>query len=160
MNHVTIGVDPGDSTGIAMLWNCQLWHVFQGKPEDAVTLIELTIDRFHGQDKGEVAIACERFVAMSTRGRTHQPTAQRVGGALEHLAKKNEIKFRWQGPADAWAIASNERLKQLGMLQTAESVKQPDANDANMAVRHALLYESSTHATAFHELLKKHGVVL
>lgn len=157
MSVVVIGVDPGDSTGVAILKDTTLWHTFQGTPEDGITLVELTIGRFHGTEDS-VALACERYVSMSRRGRTHQPTAQRAGGVLEHMARQHEIPFRWQGPADAWAIASNDRLKLLGMLQTPEDVQQPDAQDVNMAVRHALLYLSNTHATVFHQLLREHGV--
>jgi hypothetical protein len=158
MSLVIIGVDPGDSTGVGIFKDTELWHVFQGEPGDALTLIELTIGRFHdGETK--VAIACERFVSQGGRGRTHQPTAQRAGGVIEHMAEQHGVHFRWQGPADAWAIASNERLKLMGMLQTGESVKQPDAKDVNMAIRHALLYMSSTYARTFHAILRAHGIM-
>jgi hypothetical protein len=133
---VVIGVDPGDSTGVAILKDMDLFFAFQGDPGDALT-----------------------FVDMSRRARTHQPTAQRVAGALEHMARTHGCMFRYQGPADAHAVADNEKLKQLGMLQTPGTVGKADANDANMAVRHALLYLSSMHARLFHDILAKHHVI-
>jgi hypothetical protein len=154
---VVIGVDPGDSTGVAILKDMDLFFAFQGDPGDALTFVELAIMRVTATD--QVAIVCERFVAMSRRARTHQPTAQRVAGALEHMARTHGCMFRYQGPADAHAVADNEKLKQLGMLQTPGTVGKADANDANMAVRHALLYLSSMHARLFHDILAKHHVI-
>ena len=158
MSVVVIGVDPGDSAGVGIIKDTELWHVFQGTPGDAMTLIELTVTNFH-EEEHTVAIACERFVNLSSRGRTHQPTAQKVGGALEHLAEQHNVKFRFQGPADAHAIATNETLRQLGMFQTPSMIGRPDANDVNMAIRHALLYLSSTHVTLFKTMLERGGVI-
>jgi hypothetical protein len=158
MSTVIIGVDPGDSTGVATLIDTKLFHAYQGPPGDALTLIELTIARHRSSD---VTIACERYVNMQTRGRgrTHQPTAQRVSGALEHIAKQQKCRFVLQSPADAWGIASNELLRRVGMYQTNLTVGQTDADDANMAARHALLYLSHKHATLFADLLQRNGVV-
>lgn len=159
MSVIVIGFDPGDSCGVGIIKDTELFHVFQGSAGDALTIVELTIMNFDHEDD-TVAIACERYVSMSNRGRTHQPSAQKVGGALEHMAEHHKCKFRFQGPADAHSVATNEMLRQLGMYQTAETVKAPDANDTNMAIRHALLYMSNTHATLFHEILKKHGAMM
>jgi hypothetical protein len=155
---VVIGVDPGDSTGVGIIRDTELFYAYQGDPGEALTLTELTITRFNNDDD-VVAVACERFVSMSRQARTHQPTAQRVAGALEHMARTHGCMFRYQGPADAHAIADNEKLKQLGMLQTPGTIGQLDASDANMAVRHALLYLSNTHARLFHDILAKHHVI-
>jgi hypothetical protein len=155
---IIIGVDPGDSTGVAMLKDTELFYAYQGDAGEAATLVELTIDRFRKTDT-KLAVACERYVTQSRRGRTHQPTAQRTGGVIEHMCQKHDVPFRWQGPADAWAIANNDRLKLLGLLLAPGDVSRPDANDVNMAMRHALLYMSNTHATVFREILRKHGVV-
>jgi hypothetical protein len=156
MSVFIIGVDPGDSTGVGIIKDGTLWKAFQGTPADALTLIELTITHFD-ENENEVAIACERYVSMQSRGRTHQPTAQRIGGAIENLAERHKRKFVWQGPADAWAIASNALLTQLGWLQTNLTVGQKDATDANMALRHALLYIARTYATQFDTLLRSCG---
>jgi hypothetical protein len=157
MSVIVIGVDPGDSTGVAIIKDTELFHAHQGRPGSSLTLVEISLERFT-RNGDDVAIAYERFVSMSNRGRTHQPTAQKIAGALERLAEQYKCKVRAQGPADAHAVASNELLRQLGMHQTSESIKQPDANDANMAVRHALLYLSNTHATLFQAILRKHGL--
>ena len=159
MTVIVIGVDPGDSTGVAIIKDNALFHAFQGTPEDALTLVELTITRFDGEDD-DVTVAGERYVNMQTRGgRSHQPTAQRVLGALEHLVTHHDCRFILQGPADAWALASNTLLRRLGMYQTNKMLDTPDADDANMAIRHALLYLSHAHATLFHDLMRRHGVM-
>jgi hypothetical protein len=159
MTVIVIAVDPGDSTGVAIIKDTELWHAFQGTPEDALTLVELTITRFN-VDGNIVIVVGERYVNMQSHsGRTHQPTAQRVIGVLEHLAASHNVTFVLQGPADAWAIASNLTLRQLGMYQTSKMLYTTDADDANMAVRHALLYLSHTHATLFHAILRRHGIM-
>lgn len=163
MSRHIIGVDPGDSAGVAIITDDddllgvpRLFHVFQGTPSDALTLVELMIAR--GYDDEDVTVVCERFVSMrSRRGRTHQPTAQRMGGAIEHVAQHHGVRFVYQNPSDAWAVASNDLLQRLGMLQTGQSIGQRDADDANMAVRHALLYLAQHRATRFDALLKSVG---
>ncbi len=156
MTVVVIGVDPGESTGVATLVDARLMHAWQGSAKDALTLIELTIVRYIAAD---VTIACERFVSMRRqRGQTHQPTAQRVSGAVEYLARHHGCRFVQQGPADAWAMAPNDILFALGVYQRGSDVGQADGSDANMAIRHALLYLSHAHATLFDELLRRHRI--
>ena len=152
MSVVVIGVDPGDSTGVAALCDGKLIAAFQGTPEDAVTLIEILLTRFNQPDH-DVTIACERFIQLGGRARTHQPTAQRLGGVIEAIARTYEVRFIWQGPADAWAIADNALLHRLKMFRTSHDVQQGDANDANMAVRHAILCLARLYASTFDALL-------
>jgi hypothetical protein len=152
MSTYIIGVDPGDSTGVAIFKDTQLLHVFQGEPDRAATLVELILSRAIDEDR--VTFVCERFTnARSARVTTHQPTAQRVIGVMQHLAETYSYTLELQGPADAHAIMTNPMLRDLKLLQRARDVGQPDANDVNMAVRHALLAMSKHHATLFESLL-------
>lgn len=161
--RIVIGVDPGDSMGVAIVMTndvnlLTLLQAYQGPPGDALTLMELVLQRHAGTD-GTVAVACERYVNMGSRHRTHQPTAQRMSGAVEALAQRFGAHFVQQGPSDAWAAAPNDVLRKLGWFQTAADTATGDANDANMAVRHALLYAMNRHATLFDALLRAHGVI-
>jgi sigma54-dependent transcription regulator len=164
MTVVVIGVDPGDSAGVAIITDKThgvptLIKAFQGSPGDAVTLVEVVLARYATTD-ADVTIACERYVSMQTRGRgkTQQPAAQRMIGVLEHIATEAGVRFVLQGPAEAWAIASNELLRTTHLYQTRDTVDSPDANDANMAIRHALAYMARAHTTLFDALLRRYGV--
>jgi sigma54-dependent transcription regulator len=166
MTVVVIGVDPGDSAGVAIITDDMqalvgapaLVKAFQGTAGDAVTLVELVLARYASGN--DVTIACERYVNMQTRGRgkTQQPTAQRMIGTLEHLATVAHVRFVLQGPAEAWAIAPVALLRKIEMYQTKDTVDRSDANDANMAIRHALAYMARAHTTLFDALLRRYGV--
>jgi hypothetical protein len=166
MTVVVIGVDPGDSAGVAIITDDvhgvpTLVKAFQGSPGDALTLVELVLGHYAPHD-ADVTIACERYVSMQTRGRgrTQQPAAQRMIGVLEHVATEAGVRFVLQGPAEAWAIASNELLRSTHLYQTKDTIDRSDANDANMAIRHALAYMARAHTTLFDALLRRYGVGL
>jgi hypothetical protein len=150
IDAVIIGVDPGDSMGLACFDNTKLIFALQNDPHQALTMLELACDKFKPR---KIVIACERF----TSGRathSHQPTAQRVIGAVERLAKKRKIDFVLQGPADARAIAPDDLLRKLKLWQTSAGLGTPDANDANMAVRHALLLIATRYAATFEKMIR------
>jgi hypothetical protein len=162
-----VGVDPGDSTGVAIFDGAQLMHTFQGTPHDGLTLVKLILDRAGPDD--EVTIGVERFTQGRRVAHSHQPVAQQVIGAVQHIVSEcnqrrelnnvhTQVTLLQQGPADAWAVASNELLRKLGLWQTKKDVAQADAVDANMAVRHALLVMAKRHARLFDALLTDAGV--
>lgn len=154
MSVLVIGVDPGDSTGVAVLMDGQLTYVFQGTPERAVALVELVLERAT-RSADTITLACERFIQQrSQRTQSHQPRAQQIAGVMQHVAERYAVQFVLQGAADAWAIADNNALRKLKVHQSAKSVQQPDADDANMAVRHALLCLARHHASLFDAILK------
>jgi len=160
MTLLVIGVDPGDSMGVGALRQDgllpTLTYAAQGDPHHGMDAIELLLQ--HHAQTHTCVIACERYVNFTSRHRTHQPVAQQVMGATEHLAKRYDATFVLQAPADAWAVAPNHLLHQLGMWQTAKTVDAGDANDANMAIRHALVYLMRSHNTLFDALLRHHNV--
>jgi len=150
------GVDPGESTGVAWLnLDTRVLIAFQGTPTDALTFLEIGLSRV---TVGDVChVGCERFVSMRGRAQSHQPTAQRVAGAVEALAYRYAVGCVLQSPADAWAVAPNELLRKLDYFQKGERFNTPDANDANMAVRHALLVTARTYASRFEALVRDVG---
>lgn len=146
-----VGVDPGDSTGVAAFREHELIWVAQDEPTKMLDGIEVLLT--HATAANEVvAVGCERFVSRPGH-HTHQPTAQRVIGAVERLTDGYGQLFYLQGPADAHAIASNDDLRKMGLFQRRSDVDQRDAMDANMAVRHALLVMSRHSATTFERVL-------
>lgn len=158
-NHRTtfaVGIDPGTSTGLAIIRGDGLRiHGEQGPP----SILDDFTHRFPfllypGMD---VLLACERFVVtVDTAKHSAQPTAQEVIGVVARLGRLNNWRLYMQTPADAKAIAPNSLLVDLGLKLTGKDVERPDANDANDATRHALLVLAHHRASVFDSLL--HGI--
>jgi hypothetical protein len=161
---VIIGVDPGESMGVAALMNGVLIGATQGTAQEGLIAVELLLDRFrnveptYGSRKIEpdtdVIVAMERFVSQTRQVHSHQPVAQQMVGAVTLLAEQYGARVVMQGPADARFCANNHLLRKLGMFQTRGTVDQQDANDANMAIRHALLCLSRVQASVFETLVE------
>jgi hypothetical protein len=136
----------------------QLFTTFQGAPKEALLVVEVMLDRVRqliekGEDH-ELVVGCERFTQLHRRTAiTHKPIAQQVVGQVEGLGDRYGFTVSLQGPADAKAVAPNDVLKRTGLLVSKHDVDRPDANDVNMAVRHAILALSRKHATLFERLV-------
>lgn len=150
MSTLIIGIDPGDSTGLAAIRDGRLLTAFQGTPANATRMAEILLDKYRATDK--ITIVVERFTPRHGHV-THQPTAQQYIGVVRNLATKWVVKLVEQGPAEAKAVASNAMLRALDMFPTGKTVGQPDADDAVMAVKHALKYLSASQASVFEQLL-------
>lgn len=155
-DRYVIGVDGGESTGVSVLRDVKLFAIFQGPWADALEWLDDVVDRVTEPDFGalDVAIAAECFThgAGSVRC-SSQPRAGRVYAAVEDLARRHEIEFAGQGPAEAKRIAPNELLRATGLYVTGRQLGTPDANDANDATRHAVLFIARRRASAFARLL-------
>lgn len=156
MSRYVIGVDPGDSTGVAILREGQLFLVSQDEPAAATRLLETTLAHLRSAARqaagDEVAVFVERYIGASRRAATRQTTAQEVIGEVRAICRQYGVAFTQQGAADAWACANNEQLRALGWYQRGRDVDRPDANDANMAIRHALLGLMKTQPAEFERL--------
>jgi hypothetical protein len=150
-----IGVDPGDSVGLALFIDGGFVFAKQGPPRELLPALEVMLGN-GCRDSNRATIAVERFTP-GRRVTTHQPAAQQVIGAVTRAGELYGARVVLQGAADAHGIASNELLRTLGLWQTGTDVDQPDANDANMAIRHALLTLAREHATQFERLIKHAG---
>lgn len=146
-----VAVDPGLSTGLAALLRGERHRVAQGPP-DAMLREAEDLLREAGETDWSVLLVVERFVPARGRVLSHQPEAQQVVGAVEDLGRRYGVPVRQQAAGDAVRLAPNDVLRRLGLLSTGRDVGCPDANDANSAVRHALLALSRKHATRFEEL--------
>jgi hypothetical protein len=161
MKITVIGIDPGDSTGVAVIEETRLLYAWQGEPHEALSLLRIVLAHVGSDDV--CTIAMERFTPTQ-RHYTHQPVAQQVIGAVKSVVAEinqqrsmnnaqTHVEILMQGAADAWAVADNDLLRRLGMWQQAKDVGRPDANDANMAVRHGLLLLAKRHARLFTALI-------
>jgi hypothetical protein len=157
MTVVIIGVDPGLSTGVSVLADARLSSAFQGMPEDALNELDGVLRRWtdHCTDTGTgtVLVACERFQAAGRSTHSHQPDAERVFARTAALASLYGVDFVEQTPADAKRIASDALLRRNGLWTLPRDVGCRDANDANDAMRHAVLLLARRRATMFNALL-------
>lgn len=155
---ILIGIDPGDSTGMVVLHvlgPSELHKVLVMQDTPAVVMKVLRAALRSAEDDA-VTIAIERYVdPPGGQFKTAQPTAQQLIGAVTMLAEEFGVPLQLQMPAPAKAIASNAFLRANGLLITAAEVDAPDANDVNMAMRHAVLYLATRHATVFSFLLSR-----
>jgi hypothetical protein len=148
---VAIGIDPGDSTGIAIFEDAELTFTYQGPPKDALRVFQARLIHYEDDD---VLIACERYIQQQGHGAmSHQPTAQQVVGKVQQIAESYGHVATLQAPSDAKHIVTQYQLKKAGLHIKPSAVDSPDANDVNMAVRHALLAMSRNWATLFDVVL-------
>jgi len=151
---ITMGIDPGDSTGIAVFDGSVLVYVKQCPSDWALSYIDAFLEAYVKQE-ANVIIACERYVSLGHGAHSHQPTAQQMIGVIQQLGTKHNVKVIMQGPADARSIADITELKKMGVYVTPNQVEQADANDANMAVRHALFAMATNRARLFDKLIEE-----
>lgn len=153
-----VGVDPGVSTGLAILrGDGRRLHVQQGTPSQVLDDFALRFPFLCAQG-AEVIVGCERFVQTSGHVSTSQPVPLQVIGVIEQLARLHQWTFRLQAPADAKTLVSNALLHDVGLWVTARDVEQRDANDANDAMRHALTVLAHHRASLFDHILTSSGV--
>lgn len=163
--NVVIGVDPGRSCGLSVFYDTQLAFIWQGPRERVRTVVVNQLEHAshvlrqspHAGD-GRVCIAVERYVQLrGHHGRTPQNDALEVIGVVSAAASVSNVEVTMQSPADARALAPDEVLRQLGVYATGGDVNCPDADDANMATRHALLHMAVKHNTLFSQLVSRAG---
>lgn len=150
---VVIGIDPGESTGVAELVDGRLVHIFQGPSGPALDVLDSLLLLHTGHADRRVAVACERFVS-GTGVKSHQPEAQQVVGNVMRAGHRHGVEVDLQAPSDAHAIGQNFLLQRLDLWPLPSQVGQNDADDVRMAVRHALLYLARHHASVFEGLVK------
>jgi hypothetical protein len=150
---VVIGVDPGESTGVAELVDGKLVHIFQGTGEGAMDVLDSLLRLHSGRTDRKVAVACERFVS-GNQVRSHQPEAQQIVGNVLRAGHHHGVEVDLQAPSDAHAIGQNFLLQKLDLWPLPSQVGCKDADDVRMAVRHALLYLARHHASVFEGMVK------
>lgn len=153
-----VGIDPGDSTGLAIVRGDGFrLHYEQGPPSILDDFeVRFAFLRSPGYD---VLIACERFVVTANTARhSAQPIAQQVVGVVARLCRLNDWPLYMQSPFQVKKLVRNSLLADLGLLLRGQDVDQPDANDVNDAQRHALGVLAFHRASLFSNLITNIGV--
>jgi len=153
MSVVIIGVDPGKSAGVAEIVDGRMVRIFQGPGGQAMDLIELILKDHSGHADRRVSIACERFI-QGNQAHSHQPEAQQMVGLVLRAGHHHGVSVDLQAPSDALAIGQGPLLQRAGLWPLASDVRQADADDVRMAVRHAVLYMARHHASLFQRLVR------
>ena len=155
-NLIIIGIDPGLSTGMGILWNGTRHGVMQGPPARIIQELQKQLDLMMLLSDREIRIGIERFITTPETGKkSQQSTALEVIGAVTHVATEAGVPIHKQTVSHVKKLTSNRRLRELGLYVTARDVNQPDANDANDAMRHAVYCTAIHHATAFVAMLER-----
>jgi hypothetical protein len=146
---LVVGVDPGESCGIAVLRDGYRSVVGQNHPDDVILV--LTQMMTHNAPLAvTMRIGIERFITTPETGRrSQQSTALEVIGAIEFEARRHGVPVHRQTVSDVKKFASNRLLRELNLYVTPAEVDRPDANDANDAMRHAVYCVARHHATIF-----------
>lgn len=153
-----VGVDPGPSTGLAIIRGDGFRaHIQQGTPSAVLDDFSIRFP-FLCTPAADVFVGCERFVVTEQTARnSSQPVPLQVIGIVEQLARLHGWTFKLQSPSDAKHFVNNTMLRETGLWTTGRDVEQHDANDANDATRHALTVLATHRATMFDQILLRTG---
>lgn len=154
-----VGVDPGESTGLAVVRGDGFRvHVQQGSP--SVVLDDFTTRfPFLTQRGYDVLVGCERYVVTAeTARRSAQPVPLQVVGVVAQLARLNGWPFYLQSPSDVKTLVDNAFLRRAGLWATPRDVERRDADDANDALRHALAALAHHRASLFERIFLSSSV--
>lgn len=124
--HV-LGIDPGGTTGVAVL------SVHEGRLVEQAHLrragVYENLERLVGMAD---VVAIERFViSQRTLTKSRQMDAMYVVGAVEYVCSQRGVGFYLQLVSDAKAAFSDQMLRSLGLYSTNRHERD--------AIRHALL---------------------
>lgn len=160
MTIITIGIDPGLSSGLAVLWDGQRDFVIQDEPHAMVVALKRQLDLMRSIADLHVRIGIERFIVTPETGRkSQQSNALRIIGMVELVALEADVPLHKQTVADVKKLTDNARLRALGLYVKPRDVEQPDANDANDAMRHAVYCTAVHHTTVFDQMLRRARLV-
>lgn len=155
-----IGVDPGKSCGLATLCDARLVAIWQGPVGALPERLEQAISYARTLTDRPIVVACERFIKRPERGgnvRSAQPDAEQAIGAVKLIAEREDVRLLLQQPSSVKTFAPNSLLRQLGLYVSARNYGWPDADDANDAVRHALLCTATVYASVFERRITEIG---
>lgn len=154
MTTALAAVDPGDSCGFCFLVDGDRVAYGQGEPLNVIGQVTGFL-RFHlGKPDTYAAVACERFtISRRTARLSPQRGALDVTAELRADVHRLGVAVSLQSPSDAKRLAPDKLLRSLGLWLTGGDLNLPDANDANDATRHALLWLARHRAATLDALL-------
>lgn len=152
-----IGVDPGLSTGLGEILiddnkAFRRGMIWQDEPKDSIKMLDSRL-QYHAKRETQVIIACEAFRQSGRAPLTVQPEATETAVLVRHMAEMRGVRYVAQTPGDAKRVAPNVLLQATGLWVLPREVSQKDADDANDAMRHAVLAMSRYKATVFDRLM-------
>jgi hypothetical protein len=151
---IVVGVDPGKSFGVVVLRDTRIILVSQGTAERGLAVINFAM---HSREdvREPIVVACESFVVTPRGGRRTgiADTSELVGAVKQLVSQQENVTLYMQSSSDAKHSFPNKLLRQLYFYVTPSMVFQADADDANSAMRHALLCLANHHATVFETLV-------
>lgn len=139
-----VGIDPGPTTGIAVL----RWRDTGARPEfeaidtvlqcdanSAPTLLDHLLRRYDLTDRGPVSMAIEKFVISrhAKASATAGAVTRDLVGALIQVARSADVPVHQRSAAEVKPWANDRRLATCGLLEPTKAM--PHARDA---ARHAL----------------------
>jgi len=129
-----LGVDPGRTTGIALLDAGGAAVLVQSSPEGVLTIVEALFRRTVDQGSG-VALSVERFVSGPRSGKLATPVgaaiARQLIGELTAWARATDVVVYLRSAGEVKPWATDARLNEIKVVR----VGMPHAADA---LRHAL----------------------
>jgi hypothetical protein len=156
LSWLIVGIDPGKSVGVAALLDTELYGAWQLDTDAALDRFQRLVDSARRQG-WVIDVAVERYSQSRSGGAmTQQNDALTFAGKVEAIST---VPIHLQQPSDARGIAPNERLRRLGLYVRPYDVHASDADDANSAMRHAVLLLARRHATLYEKLLRERGLL-
>lgn len=163
--HVIVGADVGRSFGVSVLRvhdplaaaNPRLIDVQQRPAVEALHYIAQLVESWKSSGY-HVIIAAERFVNLGGSHRTDMSETPQYLGALTRIASELDVPMVKQNTSDAKRAARNDTLRQFNLYTTARQLRQPDANDANDATRHAFWYFMTQYPHRYDEARRAIGI--
>lgn len=151
---IVIGVDPGRSFGVVVLRDTRIIIVSQSTAEQGLAIINFALNSREDPHE-QIVIACESFVITPHGGRlTGVVDTSELVGSVKQIASQHEnVTLYMQSSSDAKRGFPNKLLRRLYFYVTPSMVNQADADDANSAMRQALLCLAKHHATVFETLV-------
>jgi len=152
MTVTIFGVDGGLSTGLAELRDGRKIFVMQDEPARVLTRLaeRITLCTEAGHT---ILVAYELFRQSGRAVHSAQPEALETAVRAQTIAMAHGCQVVAQTPGEAKRIASTAFLKGTGLWTLPGEVGQEDANDANDAMRHAILALARNYATQFDILM-------
>lgn len=156
MSVIVIGLDPGESCGLAVIKDGKKFSVIQSTPDVAVEFAATMITGWSSFPSVNLSVCCERYTITKRSGMmgSSQNVPLKITGAIENECDKHDVPFHAQDIATAKRMFSNTMLKKLNLYVTPGEVNRSDADDANDAMRQAMLGIARHHAVLFDEMAR------
>jgi hypothetical protein len=137
--HTVLGIDPGGSTGVAIL-EVPTLRVLVAEEYDFVGMLE----NLRALVKSADLVSIERFtISARTLKLTRQPDALYLIGATMLVCHEEGVNLELESPGNAKSAFPNEMLKLHGVWHSSRHVRDSLRHTLLAMRRHGLLVEKS-----------------